>query len=595
MDFIYKLKQSIYRSYSSLLFPPLIIFVALISMTGWAWYSTRQGIERDINTSVDNRIESNRTAIQQRFGDYESILVGASGFYSASQVVESQEWEKYVDSYDYTVYDGLRSVGFARYLQNDQVESFISDLNTREGTSLSMYPQTSNPNHAVAIHSRWLTNESTSPLGFDMLTEPKRRNAIERARNTGSASMTETVRLLSDPNTSKSQPSFLIYVPVYDSSKPRSTADERRDAMIGLTFASFKSNELFNNLSLSGDQKAIAFKAYNGAVSPQNLIYQSPNFEEISEHNDVLMRSKVVELFGQKWTFSYAFDKNGIISASQRDTPLLVIIAGISLAILLSFIVHMLLKARAYELSLQKEHDIALARDELLSLASHQLRTPATTVKQYLGMVLQGFSGEVSEQQRALLSKAYTGNERQLYVINEMLHLAKVDSGRIQLARRQVNMGKLIQEIIIDQENESSAAGHVVIFRTPKRAVILHIDEHMLRMAIENLLNNAIKYTPEAGTISIKLGSNGSVATISITDSGVGISPEDIPKLFQQFTRIINERTELVGGTGIGLYLANHLVLLHGGSISVKSKVNVGTTFTIHIPTEEQPSDNTTI
>lgn len=265
-----------------------------------------------------------------------------------------------------------------------------------------------------------------------------------------------------------------------------------------------------------------------------------------------------------------------------------VILFGTLAATLTAWIVLLLIRARARELSSQKDQAVELAKDELLSLASHQMRTPATGVKQYVGMVLQGFTGKVPIAQRTLLEKAYASNDRQLRIINEILHMAKIGSGRIVLAKQPTNLNDLITDVINEQRADAEASKHKIKANLPSEPLVINADPHMLRMAIENLLSNAIKYTPNGGKITALVYQDESHAFVSVTDTGVGVNPKDSDKIFQQFSRLPNAMSQQVGGTGIGLYLAKHLVELHRGSIKFESKPGNGSTFIIAMPMTEK-------
>jgi signal transduction histidine kinase len=251
----------------------------------------------------------------------------------------------------------------------------------------------------------------------------------------------------------------------------------------------------------------------------------------------------------------------------------------------------LLLRSRARDLYVQKEKAVELAKDELLSLASHQLRTPATGVKQYVGMVLQGFAGRVPKQQQSLLEKAYASNDRQLRIINEILHLAKIDAGRIVLAKQPTNLNELISDIVGEQKQDIDAANHKIKVKLPEKPIAIVADAHILRMAIENVLSNSIKYTPRGGKIRIEVRRVKTKAYVIITDNGVGIAARDMEKIFRQFSRLHNEMSQTVGGTGIGLYLAKHLIELHRGTIEVESEPGQGSTFTIKLPLHSTTSE----
>lgn len=242
-----------------------------------------------------------------------------------------------------------------------------------------------------------------------------------------------------------------------------------------------------------------------------------------------------------------------------------------------------MLRNRFFRLTYEKERDVEFAKDELLSLASHQLRTPATGVKQYLGMVLQGFAGDITAKQREYLQRAYASNNRQLGVINDILHLAKLETGRIVLAERKFDIAKMVRDVVDEQQDSAEKGGIQLLLEAPSTGSIM-ADSHMLRMVIENLLSNAIKYTPEGGTVNVRLARRGTKWVMMVRDTGVGIAKSDFSKLFKQFTRISNPRTDIVTGTGVGLYLAYHLTVLHGGTISVTSRKGKGSTFTVRLP-----------
>lgn len=224
------------------------------------------------------------------------------------------------------------------------------------------------------------------------------------------------------------------------------------------------------------------------------------------------------------------------------------------------------------------------SKDEFISLASHQLRTPATIVKQYLGILKAGIGGPLTSEQMGFLEKADLSNERQIETINDLLRVAQIDAGKVTLKKEGVNVAKLVKDALEDQADLFKQRAQTVVFHQASNTTAVNVDVARFRMAIDNLINNAGKYTPEGGKIEVSVGTNESLAKISIADTGVGIKAEDLPKLFKQFSRIPNKLSEHAGGSGLGLYWANKVIGLHGGRIEVKSKVGEGTTFIIYLP-----------
>lgn len=236
------------------------------------------------------------------------------------------------------------------------------------------------------------------------------------------------------------------------------------------------------------------------------------------------------------------------------------------------------------------------AKDEFISLAAHQLRTPATGVKQYLGMVLEGFVGELTDSQKAILLKANESNERQLRIVTDLLKVAQVDAGKVRLRKSEVDVVSLISDVIKEQRETFDKRNQKVVFQPKKRTLSLHFDRDTIRMVIENLIDNASKYSGEDKTVTIKLDEHQGEAQITIIDKGVGIKPEDQDKLFEKFSRIENPLSTQVGGSGLGLYWAKKIIDLHQGRVTFESALGKGTKFTVHLPkTHQAPILETTV
>lgn len=235
--------------------------------------------------------------------------------------------------------------------------------------------------------------------------------------------------------------------------------------------------------------------------------------------------------------------------------------------------------------------EINESKDEFISLASHQLRTPATAVKQYIGMIIQGFVGDVSEQQRDFLDRAYNSNERQLDIINDILRIARLDLDRIKLDRKEFDIRGLLQEIDNDLRPEFIDKKQDLNLSMPDQPLLVSADYTYLSTAINNIVDNANKYSRTKTAVSVVAKQNHDTCVITITDHGVGIAKDEMWRLFKKFSRIQNPLSIEANGTGLGLYWSNEIILLHGGKIGVQSKVESGTTFTITIPQDIQKVD----
>jgi PAS domain S-box-containing protein len=224
------------------------------------------------------------------------------------------------------------------------------------------------------------------------------------------------------------------------------------------------------------------------------------------------------------------------------------------------------------------------ARSDFVALASHQLRTPATGVKQYLGLLLEGYAGSLSDDQASFLRIAYESNDRQLSIVDDLLYVAQVDSGNLKLSSERIDLVELLQNIVKDHALKFENKKQVLVFEPTPKKMYVHADGRRLRMAIENILDNAHKYTPDRGRIKLGLTKIGKDVVVLIEDSGIGIAKKDISKIFKKFSRINNPSTRQSQGTGLGLYLTRRIIKLHGGRIVVDSVIGKGTKFKIYLP-----------
>lgn len=224
------------------------------------------------------------------------------------------------------------------------------------------------------------------------------------------------------------------------------------------------------------------------------------------------------------------------------------------------------------------------SKDEFISIASHQLRTPATGVKQYVGMLLEGFAGELTPRQESLLEKAYENNERQLKIVTDLLRVAQVDAGKVVLRKSKVQLNAFIDDVIRDHHGVFSSRHQTIRYKPLDPDTTVMMDEASVRMVLENLIDNASKYSEENTHVEVSVRNSPDSVMISVRDEGVGIDPEGRTRLFEKFSRINNVRSTKVGGTGLGLYWAKKIVDLHGGKINYRSHISGGTTFSIKLP-----------
>lgn len=236
-----------------------------------------------------------------------------------------------------------------------------------------------------------------------------------------------------------------------------------------------------------------------------------------------------------------------------------------------------------FQRTIMHERALEGTKNEFLSLASHQLRTPATNVKQYLGLLLDGYMGDLSEEQRHALQVAYKNNESEISIMNNLLDVAKLDLERIQLHKKVSNIRDIARHVVKDHEAIAGDKQQKIELEGPKQ-VMASVDETYIRGVIENLVDNAIKYSKSGTHITVSVTREQDNAIIAVKDEGIGIRKRDYVKLFNKFSRLDNEFSANSQGSGLGLYWVKQIVALHNGQIDVSSREGKGSVFTVRLP-----------
>ncbi len=235
----------------------------------------------------------------------------------------------------------------------------------------------------------------------------------------------------------------------------------------------------------------------------------------------------------------------------------------------------------------QKLLELDATKDEFVSMASHQLRTPLTSIKGYLSMVLEGDAGKLSDAQKQLLQEAYTSSERMVHLIGDFLNVSRLQTGKFVIDRHSVDLAKIIEQEVEGMHQIASSHGMTIRYKKPARVPTLYLDEGKIRQVVMNFIDNAIYYSPESSNIDVKLAVRDGNVVLEVIDKGMGVPGDMQDHLFTKFYRAENARKQRPDGTGIGLYLAKKVIDGHGGTVVFSSKLGKGSTFGFSLPIKE--------
>lgn len=230
-------------------------------------------------------------------------------------------------------------------------------------------------------------------------------------------------------------------------------------------------------------------------------------------------------------------------------------------------------------------------KDEFLADMSHELRTPLTSILGMTEALQEQIYGSLTPRQERALRNVDTCGRHLLNLINDILDIAKIEAGHLELERETVHLREVCQASLLFVRSQLEAKQQQLVTHFPEEAIKLSGDARRLKQVLINLLGNAIKFTPEGGQIRLELSVDKHYAAVLVEDSGMGIPDEDIAHLFQPFVRAERVEAEHYVGTGLGLVLAQRLVRLHGGYIRVRSREGKGTRFTVFLPLKNQSVD----
>jgi len=230
---------------------------------------------------------------------------------------------------------------------------------------------------------------------------------------------------------------------------------------------------------------------------------------------------------------------------------------------------------------------------EFVSLASHQLRSPLTAIKGYASMVLEGSFGEVPIAVQEATGRILKASSSLANTVEDFLNVSRIEGGRMEYSMSELDIGRLIESVIKEQMYIAKEKGTTVTFVKNEESSTVIGDSNKIKQVVNNLIDNAIKYTVKGKiTVSMKRDNVKKVVHISVSDSGIGLSPGDISKLFTKYGRAVSAREVNAMGTGLGLYVARFLIEAHGGRIWATSQgKGKGSTFHIELPLDATESN----
>jgi PAS domain S-box-containing protein len=241
-------------------------------------------------------------------------------------------------------------------------------------------------------------------------------------------------------------------------------------------------------------------------------------------------------------------------------------------------------RAAEQQAQIAKLEELDRFKDEFISTVSHELRTPISAIMGYGDFLDEGLAGDLSPQARGFVTQILTGASHLLAIVNDLLDMSRLQAGTVRLDRRAIAIGEVAAYVVASLSSLASRKRLTLESDVPEDLPAPEADEQRVSQVLVNLVNNAIKFTPEGGRVRVSARREDGAVRIEVTDTGIGIAEADLPRLFQRYGQLDGAGRKSQEGTGLGLSIAKGLVEAHGGQIGVTSTPGHGSTFWFTLP-----------
>lgn len=569
----------------------LIFFVGIL-ITGLATYYVHKKNKNEDHLKFTFQKNSFLRKLDSRMDSYESALIQTRAFIMNSPGLKTKDLKGYINDTElFQRFPGLQGLGYAMVVQPKHVISQKGQL-SNTFPEFRVWPSGKRDFYTsiiALIPEDWRNKRA---IGYDMYSDPVRREAMKKAKDEDRIIMTGKVVLVQEKK-DELFPGFLIYLPHFHNEMKKETLEDRRRAIVGYVYSPFRAPELFKAI-ISELPINLNVEIYDGKeVKEEAMLFNSSNadFKDAKAH---LRTTEQVEINGRTWTIRFsALPKFDASSSLLKD--LLIFVTGVLLSLLITWIflisrkqtLAVMMMAEEKENLLRKEKEHVAARDDFLSIASHELKTPLTSLKLQSQVMMRSIKRKdpdalSHEKVTALIKQIDTQTTRLTRLVDDMLDISRIRTGRLKMEMEDVDVCELVHDVI----ERLMPQFQKVIGEGPEVSICQNItakwDRFRIEQVLTNLLTNAIRYG-DGKPVKINVEKLNDQISISVSDQGIGIAPENIEKIFDRFERAGMSASE-VSGLGLGLFITKQIVKAHHGDITVESTPGKGSTFKVTLP-----------
>lgn len=568
--------------------PPLtawIVLVLSLALTAAGWYISYRVVQKRAQDRFNFRTQDLIVAVSRRVAEYEQVLRGGVGFLNATYPVSRKQWADYVVALRIReTYPDIQHIGFSLKVDPKDLNHHIHGVQQEGFPHYVIWPPGERSEYHTVIFHEPVDAHNQRTFGYDMFFNPARRPAMERARDTGLTSMTGKVQFVRE-NEREPQTGFVLYLPVYRKGAPLQTVEDRRSALVGFVFSPFQTQNLMEGI-LDPERSGIDFEIYDGTeVMKDSMIYRSnPRLIADSSKKPPFSKTISLALAGRSWTI-YVSSKPKKTAVADNLQTYLFALSGILVDILLFIIITSIhFQKRKTEQANRELTEVNRIKSEFTSMVSHELRTPLHAIQEGIEMVTDGTDGPLTAAQEQTLGLVRRNIHRLSRLINSVLEFSRLEYGKLRLNFESTDLHALITDSFNLMQLSTQKRNLKFVADMPEGAVNVFCDRDKIQQVLLNLIDNATKFTPENGVVTVRLKREGNLARVEVEDTGIGIPKEDQDKLFKMFSQASYRGMWKTGGSGIGLAVCKVIIEQHRGEIFVESEADKGSKFIFTLP-----------
>jgi signal transduction histidine kinase/ActR/RegA family two-component response regulator len=530
-----------------------------------------------------------RRQIQTGVSSYVELVRAAAVLLSAETEINGAEFSRFVRRLQLQErYPAIDGIGFAECVANRDVARLRQTL-ALDGTALRIWPDVPQPaqsDRCPVLFYDSATAADKRLRGFDLASDAQMLTAMTSARDSGQPSITRQTTPIDDDQGSR----LFVFIPVYRAATA-SSINTRRRALAGFVFSPLNSARLFEHI-VELTAPSVTFEVFEGAFeAPDTALVAAPAVSRARFES-----SEPVEVSGHEWLVNVKLlDVDNAVVPEEAKRALL---GGLILSFMMFLVTRV--QARAWETAARHEAELRAsaealkereaqasaanrAKDEFLATLSHELRTPLNVVLGWVGMLRH----DVLSQERAkqALEIIERNARQQAELIDDLLDVSRIITGKLRLNLRTVELVPIVTAVAESLRPSAEAKGVALsVGEMPASASVMG-DPDRLRQTMWNLLSNALKFTPQGGSVMVEVEAQDQHFRVRVRDTGIGISSEFLPHVFERFMQADSTTTRAHSGVGLGLAIVRELIELHGGTVHAHSAgVNQGSEFVISLP-----------